>query len=71
MPPGGGKGPWFVLGLVSTLAGGAIVYVHYDQKKQRTDMRKLILEEKERERQQAYIHTETHTQEGGRDKGKE
>ena len=41
-----------MLGVVSAFAGGAIVYVHYDQQKQRTDMRKLILEEKERERQE-------------------
>ncbi len=47
---GGGRGPWMVLGLVSALAGGAIVFVHYDQKKTRTDMRKMILEEKEKER---------------------
>ena len=48
----GSRGPWAVLGVVSAFAGGAIVYVHYDQQKQRTDMRKLILEEKERERQE-------------------
>jgi len=57
----GSRGPWAVLGVVSALAGGAIVYVHYDQQKQRTDMRKLILEEKERERQErmeVYAHNQ-------------
>ncbi|KAM3571241.1 hypothetical protein VYU27_006728 [Nannochloropsis oceanica] len=57
----GSRGPWAVLGAVSVFAGGAIVYVHYDQQKQRTDMRKLILEEKERERQErmeAYAHNQ-------------
>ncbi|EWM20595.1 hypothetical protein Naga_100736g3 [Nannochloropsis gaditana] len=53
MAPGrAGRGPWLVLGLVSTLAVTAIGYVHYDQQKQRTDMRRLIVEEKEREREE-------------------